>query len=214
MNKIEIDGKLDRSWVIELMANGYNTYDIATNYELPEETILECADLLDKEVLLQGLNFSESFIVKAIKSEFFSTEDIGELNMTTYSNLSKEFISKYENYINWNRMILYISTQSDSFDKYTDIIDSKGLWRVISVNDLPIDFIRQWKDKLDWSYLSMVKYFSEDEKLEFADYIMTPVQKDLGSESLINTDDLKFTDKMSDEELENLIYEISKHIDK
>jgi len=214
MNKIEIDGKLDKSWVIELMANGYNTYDIATNYELPEETILECADLLDKEVLLQGLNFSESFIVKAIKSEFFSTEDIGELNMTTYSNLSKEFISKYENYINWNRMILYISTQSDSFDKYTDIIDSKGLWRVISVNDLPIDFIRQWKDKLDWSYLSMVKYFSEDEKLEFADYIMTPVQKDLGSESLINTDDLKFTDKMSDEELENLIYEISKHIDK
>ncbi len=34
MNKIEVEGKLDRSWVVEIMANGYNTYDIATKYEL------------------------------------------------------------------------------------------------------------------------------------------------------------------------------------
>ena len=67
MNKIEIEGKLDRSWVVELMANGYNTYDIATNYELTEDTILECSDLLDKNILLQGLNFSEEFITKAIE---------------------------------------------------------------------------------------------------------------------------------------------------
>jgi hypothetical protein len=31
---------------------------------------------------------------------------------------------------------------------------------------------------------------------------------------LVNTDDLKVTDKMSEEELEELIYEISKHIGK
>jgi uncharacterized protein (DUF433 family) len=49
MNKIEVEGKLDRNWVVELMANGYDTYDIATNYELTEDTILECTDLLDKK---------------------------------------------------------------------------------------------------------------------------------------------------------------------
>jgi hypothetical protein len=133
--------------------------------------------------------------------------------MKTYSNLSDEFISKHKENINWDRMILYISTQSDSFDKHTKVIEDKDLWSIISANDLSIDFIRQWKDKLDWSYLSMVKSFTDEEKLEFDNYIMTPVQQELPGD-LINTDDLKVTDKMSDEELENLIEEISKHFGK
>jgi hypothetical protein len=213
MNKIEIEGKLDRSWVVELMANGYNTYDIATNYELSEDTILECTDILDKEVLLQGLNFSEDFINKAIEVEYFDYEDIYKLGMTTYSNLSDEFINKYKENINWDRMILYISTQSDSFDNHTKVIEDKNLWSVISANDLSIDFIRQWKNKLDWSYLSMVKCFTDEEKLEFTDYILTPVQQELPGD-LIDIDSLKVTDKMSEEELENLIEEISKHVGK
>ena len=213
MNKIEVEGKLDRSWVVELMANGYNTYDIATNYELTEDTILECADLLDKNVLLQGLNFSEEFITKAIEIEYLDINDIYELGMTTYSNLSDDFISTYKENINWDRMILYISTQSNSFDKHTKVIEDKNLWSIISANDLSIDFIRQWKDNLDWSYLSMVKCFTDEEKEEFSDYIITPVQQEMPGE-LVNTDDLKVTDKMSEEELEELIYEISKHIGK
>lgn len=213
MNKIEIEGKLDRGWVLELLASGYKTYDIASNYELPEDTILECTDLLDKEVLVQGLNFSEEFVTKAIDAEYLSVKDITELTMTTYSNLSDEFITKYKENINWDRMILYISTQSDSFDNHTKVIEDKNLWSVISANDLSIDFIRQWKDKLDWSYLSMVKLFTEEEKLEFSDYILTPVQQELPGE-LINIDGLTVTDKMSEEELENLIEEISKHIGK
>ena len=213
MNKIEIEGKLDRSWVVELMANGYNTYDIATNYELTEDTILECSDLLDKNILLQGLNFSEEFITKAIEIEYLDINDIYELGMTTYSNLSDDFISTYKENINWDRMILYISTQSDSFDNHTKVIEDKNLWSVISANDLSIDFIRQWKNKLDWSYLSMVKCFTDEEKLEFVDYILTPVQQELPGD-LIDTDSFKVTDKMSEEELENLIEEISKHVGK
>jgi hypothetical protein len=213
MNKIEIEGKLDRSWVLELLSSGYTTYDITTNYELTEDTILECTDLLDKEVLIQGLNFSEDFVIKSIESEYLDIEDITELSMTTYSNLSDEFITKYKENINWDRMILYISTQSDSFDNHTKVIEDKNLWSVISANDLSIDFIRQWKDKLDWSYLSMVKCFTDEEKEEFSNYIITPVQQEI-PEDLINTDDLKVTDKMSEEELEELIYEISKHIGK
>lgn len=211
MNKIEIEGKLDRGWILELLSSGYNTYDIATNYELTEDTILECTDLLDKNILLQGLNFSEEFIIKAINIEYLDIEDINELSMTTYSNLSDEFINKYKENINWDRMILYISTQSNSFDNHTKVIEDKNLWSVISANDLSIDFIRQWKDKLDWSYLSMVKCFTDEEKEEFVDYILTPVQKEMPGD-LINTDDLKVTDKMSEEELEELIYEISKHL--
>jgi len=213
MSKIQIEEKLDRGWVVELMANGYNTYDIATNYELSEETILECIDILDKEVIIQGLNFLEDFVNKAIEVEYFDYEDIYKLSMTTYSNLSDEFINKYKENINWDRMILYISTQSDSFDNHTKVIEDKNLWSVISANDLSIDFIRQWKDKLDWSYLSMVKYFTDDQKLEFANYILTPSKIEI-TEDFMNTDNFKISDKMSDEELENLIDKISKHVGK
>ena len=213
MNKIEIEEKLDRGWILELLSSGYNTYDIATNYELTEDTILECTDLLDKEVLIQGLNFSEEFVTKAIEVEYLDIEDIYEFSMTTYSNLSDDFIAKYKDNINWNRMILYISTQSDSFDNHTKVIEDKNLWSIISANDLSIDFIRQWKDKLDWSYLSMVKCFTDDEKLEFADYILTPIQQELPGD-LIDIDSLKVTDKMSEEELEKLIEEVSKHFGK
>jgi hypothetical protein len=213
MSKIQIEEKLDRGWVVELMANGYNTYDIATNYELSEETILECTDILDKEVIIQGLNFSEDFVNKAIGVEYFDDEDIYKLSMTTYSKLSDEFINKYKENINWDRMILYISTQSDSFDNHTKVIEDKNLWSVISANDLSIDFIRQWKDKLDWSYLSMVKYITDDEKLEFANYILTPSKIEI-TEDFINTDNFKISDKMSDEELENLIYKISNNVGK
>ena len=213
MNKIEIEGKIDRAWIIELLANGYETYDIAINYELSEATILECTELLDKKVLIQGLNFSEEFVTKALELEYLDIEDISELSMTTYSNLSEEFINKYRENINWDRMIIYLSTQSDSFDSHTKVISDKNLWSVISANDLEIDFIRTWKDKLDWSYLSLVKSFTDDEKIEFSNYIVKPIQKEIDKD-FINNEDLNFINKMSEEELEELIYEISKHLTK
>jgi hypothetical protein len=213
MNKIEIEGKLDRVSLVELIDDGYTTYDIAVNYELTEDVILECSDLLDKEVLIQGLDFSEDFLNKAIEQEYFEIGDIKELTMTTYSNLSDEFITKYKESINWDRMILYISTQSDTFDNHTKVIEDRNLWSFISANDLSIDFIRQWKDKLDWSYLSIVKLFTDDEKEEFSDYIILPVQQEISGD-LINSDDFKVTGKMTEEELEDLINEISKHIGK
>ena len=214
MNKVEIDGKLDKSWVISLLAEGYTTYDIVVNYEVSEDLILECSEFLDKNVIIQGMSFSEDFVTKAIEIEYFHLDDIKELSMSTYANLSPEFISKYKEHINWNRMILYVSTQSNSFDEYVEVINDKDLWQVISANDLPLEFIRDYKDNLDWSYLSMVKCFTDEEKEEFVDYILTPVQKEIGDESFINQNDLKFTDKMTDEELEDLINEISKHISK
>ena len=69
MEKIEINEELDRMWLISLMAEGFDTYEIVKNYNLSEELILDSTDLLDKEVLIQGLNFSEDFLDKAINCE-------------------------------------------------------------------------------------------------------------------------------------------------
>lgn len=172
MNKIQIDGDLDRSWIITLMSEGLDTYQILRNYELTEETIMDSADLLDKEVLLQGFDFSEDFIKRSLECDYFTSEDLHSLSMNTYSKLSDDFIQEYKEILNWQKIIIYLSTQTNSFSKYLDIIRENNLWSLISANDLPIDFIRQHKEQLDWQLLSLVKCFTEEEKEEFGNYIV------------------------------------------
>jgi hypothetical protein len=168
----EIKGEITRDWIFSLLAEGWNTYDIIKNYNISENVILENADLLEKDVI-RGIDLSENFIEEAIKIKFFEPEDIGYLTMVTYSRLSEKFLGNWEEVINWNKMIIYISTQEDTFEKWIEIIDKKNLWKSISANDLPIDFIREWKDKLDWTLLSLVKEFTKEQKEEFKSYIQT-----------------------------------------
>ena len=183
------------------------TYKLLSNYKVSEDFIFENKERFDKEAVIISTNLSEDFIKKSLESKWFEDSDIKELNMQTYSNLSEKFIFKYKDFINWTRMILYISTQSDTFDDYIKIIQDNDLWSLISANDLPIDFIRDYKDKLDWNFLSIVKNFSDDEKLEFSDYIivMNPnTDSDLNNNLIINmSDDLELGD-WKDKFLENM----------
>lgn len=172
MQKIEIEGNLDRSWIVSLMAEGLDTYQILKNYDVTEQTIIESADLLDKEILLQGFNFSESFIRESLDNGYFSIEDLQNLTMTTYSRLSDSFLENYNESLNWQKILIYLSTQTNNFSKYSEIIDRNNSWPLVSANDLPTDFIRQYKDKLDWKLLSMTKCFTEEEKEEFFDFIV------------------------------------------
>lgn len=183
MEKIQIDGDLDRSWIITLMAEGFDTYQIIKNYEISEENLLDSLDLLDKEVLLQGLNLSEKFIRRAIEIEYLEMQDLQNLSMLTYAELSDSFISDYKEHLNWTKIIIYLSTQTNYFWKYLDIIEEKNLWSLISANDLPIFFIREHKEKLDWKLLSMTKCFNEEEKEEFSDLIVE-TKRELTDEEL------------------------------
>lgn len=205
MQKVEIEGKVTKDWIISLMADGWTTYDIVSNYKLEEDVILESLDFLDKEVIIEGINLSEDFLTRAISSESFTKDDVKKLTMSTYSQMSNDFITEYSDYINWSKMILYISTQSDSFDNYITIIEENNLWGSISANDLPVDFIRQWKEKLNWDYLSMVKEFNDEEKIEFQDFIVIPVSQ-VPDGDLV--DSSQFVSKMSQEEIEDLIEQI------
>ncbi len=211
MNHIQIDGELDRGWLVTLISEGYSTYDIIKNYDLTEDLIVENFDLLEKDAIIEGLSLSEDSVRIAIEKEFFTQSDIKNLTMSTYSKFSEEFISEYSEYINWTRLIMYISTQSDDFNKYIEIIDENNLWSYISANDLPIDFIREYKDKLDWKYLSMVKCFTDEEKEEFVNYILYNVSEEVEGD-FIDKSQFEFVKNMSDEELESLIEEINKKL--
>lgn len=174
--------ELDRLWIASLLAEGYNTYDIVKNYNPSEDVILDSYDLLDKEVIIEG-NFSEEFLEKAIECNYFTTDDLENLTITTYSSLSKNFLEKYKEHLNWTKLLIWVSTQTDSFADYVEIIQENNLWDLISANDLPIDFIRQYKDKLNWNFVSVTKEFSDEERLEFTDYLVE-TKRELTDEEL------------------------------
>jgi len=168
--------KLTKDQILEILKKD-GTYHFLTNYSISEDFILENYTYFEVEFVIEALNLSESFVIKALEIGYLNIDKIKDLNMTTYSNLSQKFLFICKEHINWNRMIMYLSTQSDNFDDYVKIIEDKGLWGLISANDLPIEFIRKWKDKLDWRYLTMVKLFSTEEVLEFSEYLVKPEQQ-------------------------------------
>jgi hypothetical protein len=179
MKKIEIventitdnSVKLTKNEILDILSKE-GTYRFICSYEISEDFIIDNYTYFDKEILLlSSINFSEDFIEKGLEIGFLLENDITNLSINIYQNLSNDFLSKYKKYINWSKVILYISTQCDDFEKYTDIISDNNLWSLISSNDLPISFITKWKDKLDWKQLSMVKNFTDDEKELFKDFI-------------------------------------------
>ena len=190
MKKIEIIQNVEESKDIELvklteyqlldLINKDGLMEVLTNYEVPEDFILKWGpgdsefNGIDKSLVISIMNLSEDFIKAALIIEYFNLDDITELNMITYSGLSEEFINEYENYINWSRMILYLSSSDkiENIEKFESIIEKHNLWNLISANPLPIDFIRKNKEKIDWKIASIVNKFTEDERAEFNDLII------------------------------------------
>ena len=190
MKKIEIIQNVEETNDIELvklteyqlldLINKDGLMEVLTNYEVPEDFILKWGpgdsefNGIDKSLVISIMNLSEDFIKAALIIEYFNLDDITELNMITYSGLSEEFINEYENYINWSRMILYLSSSDkiENIEKFESIIEKHNLWNLISANALPIDFIRKNKEKIDWKIASIVNKFTEDERVEFNDLII------------------------------------------
>lgn len=190
MKKIEIIQNVEEIKDIELvklteyqlldLINKDGLIEVLTNYEVPEDFILKWGpgdsefNGIDKSLVISIMNLSEDFIKASLIIEYFTLDDISELNMITYSGLSEEFINEYESYINWSRMILYLSSSDkiENIEKFESIIEKHNLWNLISANALPIDFIRKNKEKIDWKIVSIVNEFTEEEKTEFNDLII------------------------------------------
>jgi hypothetical protein len=137
------------------------------------DALADDAVVFEKNIIITALTLSEDFIKKAIDIDYFELEDVRELNMNTYAGLSSKFTKLYENYINWERMILYLcsSDKIDDISKYEWVIEKFNLWKLISGNQLPIDFIRKNRSKLDWRIVSIINDFSDEEKDEFVENI-------------------------------------------
>jgi len=175
---IEETVKLTEEELLEMISED-GLLSVLQNYDIPESFILKWGsksvefDGLDKNLIIQVKTLSEKFVKDAIEIDYFVLEDVYELNMKTYAGLSDKFTKLYENYINWERMILYLcsSEKIKDISKFEWIIEKFDLWSLISANNLPVEFIRKNKDKFDWRILSITNDFSDVEKLEFEEVI-------------------------------------------
>ena len=186
MKKVKIVNETPEENVVQLteldllfLLQEHGTEHVLSNYELPEDFILKWGNGdnefngIDKKVVMSMLSLSQEFIYAALTNEYLQIEDIRELNMRTYSNLDSDFVDKFSEFINWERMILYLSS-SEKIDNIQDlkwVIEKFNLWKLISANELPIEFIRENKDKFDWRILSIVNCFTDNEIKEFGDFI-------------------------------------------
>jgi len=186
MKKVQIVNETPQDNTIQLtekdllfLINEHGLEHVLTNYELPEEFILKWGNGdsefsgIDKRLVMSILSLSQEFIYAALTNEYFIIEDIRDLNMRTYSNLDEDFIDEFSEYINWERMILYLSSSEkiDNIEDLTWVIDKFNLWHLISANELSIDFIRKNKEKFDWRILSIVNCFTEEQLEEFSEFI-------------------------------------------
>ena len=175
---IEETVKLTEKELLDMISED-GLLSVLQNYDIPESFILKWGhksvefDGLDKNLIIQVKTLSEKFIKDAIDIDYFDLEDVYNLNMKTYSELSDKFTKLYENYINWERMILYLcsSEKIKDISKFEWIIEKFNLWGLISANNLPVDFIRRNRNKFDWRILAITNDFSDDEKEEFEEVI-------------------------------------------
>ncbi len=172
--KITEQGLLDKISEIGL-ARTLNELDV------PESFLLKWA--IEKEfsgkVIIDSKVLSENFIVESLSIGLIEKEDIYNLNMGTYTNLSEVFIKLYSDNINWERMLLYLVSSDKvvditNFEKY---IEKYLLWNIISAENLPMDFIRKYKEKLDWRILAIIKDFDKEETMEFYNEIPKSLNK-------------------------------------
>ena len=166
----------EKSLLREIKLNG--VLDTIGKYNVPEDFILRHIKEIGVSDILNILKFnyvvSQEFIEKCIEDEHMEKEFIYELNMNIYSNLNDEFIKKYDDHINWNRMMTYLvsSEQIEDISSFETVIEKCDLWGFISATELSIDFIRKNKDKLDWRFVSFLNDFTDEEKQEFSSYML------------------------------------------
>jgi len=180
MKKVEFIEFEEDSTTIKITENGFlnlieenGLISVIKSYQIPEDFLIKHRELIDKNIIINNLHLSEDFIKSALTLEYFENDDIHNLNMITYSTLSETFIDEFNDYINWERMILYLcsSEKIENIENFSSVIEKFNLWTIISANELPIEFIRKNSNKLDWRILSIVNEFTEEQKEEFKDLI-------------------------------------------
>lgn len=166
-----IEGRISESSSINDKMNWIKTYlSIVMEDDLNTDLLDISKEIEDSNMLnsskdsIYKVMIPESLLERNIDNEYWRWDMISRSQ-----DLSREFILKYKDLIDFNTLNLknYIKLENSDLNNISEIN-----WDYISMrDDLSKEFISEFKDRLNWSYVTVNIFFSEEEMKEYSDYI-------------------------------------------
>lgn len=196
------------------------------NYEVSNEFLLEIIDdilVLDHYYLLYNITPVYTFELETVKTLIskghLELKELEYLTLNTYLNFDKEFITEYQDYLNWHKIILRKANVNglvsfNSLEKKK--INELNLWSLASSFQLEKKFIKKNRQKLDWNIISLTNDFTIDELSEYPELVNYKINdikekiKPFNNETSLNEDgflafdNVKPMDNETTEELHRL----------
>lgn len=146
-------------------------------YEISEEIItslVEDPSFVGKEYLIPVFTCSQNLVKILLEKEFLKTNDLQYLTLNTYFNFDKDFITEYQDHLNWNKIILRKANVTGlvSFNKLErQKIEELNLWDLASSFQLEKKFIKRNRQLLNWEIISITNDFKEEELSDYPELI-------------------------------------------
>ena len=212
----------------EIIKNIVSNPKFFEQHEVTNEFLMGIIDdilVLDQYYLLHKIvpiyTFTQNSVRTLISKGHLELEELKYLTLNTYFNFDKDFINEFQDYLNWNKIILRKANVTGlvSFNVLEKIkINELNLWDLVSSFQLEKKFIRKNREKLNWNIISITNEFSHDEILAYPELINYKIGVEdnikeikpttLNEDGFLAFDNVKSMDNDSTEELHKLRREL------
>ncbi len=169
-DEIENILKITEKDIINLLME--DARSILCKYDFSDEYKFEYRNYIHKNIMLET-DLGEDLFNKLMDFGYLTNEDVKSLTTKTYSNISKERLETLYEFIDWNKYILILVNDIDiNVDKLFEVsknINHKTFWNILSTISLPIDFLKEYKDRINWGIFFTTNTITNDIMLEFSD---------------------------------------------
>lgn len=138
--------------------------DVLLKCDFSDEQLLRYLDFIPVEVMLEQ-NISDTLLHELLLVNYLSPDDIKDLSMKTYSNLSDLTIGKYKDYINFEKLGLYLIADNNfDVNKYESFLSderSHEFWEAFSTMHLSIDDLDKYQKNINWDLFFTTNLLSD-----------------------------------------------------
>lgn len=164
--------------IIQLTENDFldklqnNIQATLQNFIIDDELLFKYRTIIGVGNMLE-LNISSELFNNLINCEFLLPENVADMNTTSYMNFTDKQVKEYSEYLNWNKYILVLINKQEFdsnilYDVSKDIVDDR-YWEILSTISLPIDFLKEYKEKIKWDIFFSTNIINDTIIKEFGD---------------------------------------------
>lgn len=181
MNPNKKTDKVGNELLDELLKSIVSNPKFFEENKVHNNLLLEIIDdilVLDQYYLLHSIipvyTFELDTIKILINKGHIELSELKYLSLNTYFNMDKSFITEYQDYLNWNKIILRKANVNGlvSFNVLEKKkINELNLWDLASSFQLEKKFIKKNRQKLNWEIISITNDFSNEELSDYPELI-------------------------------------------